>query len=217
MILAEKVINNKVVELIKLYNFYFGHFFIRESGSNIVHKIYLSLLLFMKPYERYVKFVNNFTITFSYEEITKIKVVHLDELYNFHVHDFLRWNHLVFQNIVWICHFLKFKIWISKNGNLKQHFQRVNDFSWKSQQQQQSCRTHQDLQLLFWKTSHVTLFVQFKIWISKNGKFKQDFQTPNHVRWKSHEHKSCISQQDLHRLFWKTFDVTLFEAFKIWI
>jgi len=42
----------------------------------------------MKPYERYVKFVNNVTITFSDEQVTKIKVVHLDELYNFHVHDF---------------------------------------------------------------------------------------------------------------------------------
>jgi hypothetical protein len=28
MILFEKIINNKVVELIKIYNFYFGHFFI---------------------------------------------------------------------------------------------------------------------------------------------------------------------------------------------
>ena len=80
--------NNKVVELIMIYNIYFGHFFIRESGSNIVHKIYISLLYFMKPYERYVKFMNNVTITFLDEEITKIKVVHLDELYNFHVHDF---------------------------------------------------------------------------------------------------------------------------------
>ena len=44
----------------------------------------------MKPYERYVKFVNNVTITSSDEQMTKIKVVHLDELYNFHVHDFLR-------------------------------------------------------------------------------------------------------------------------------
>ena len=44
MILAEKVMNIKVVELIKIYNFYFDHFFIRQSGSNIVHKIYISLI-----------------------------------------------------------------------------------------------------------------------------------------------------------------------------
>jgi hypothetical protein len=33
MISIEEVINIKVVELIKIYNFYFGHFFIRRSGS----------------------------------------------------------------------------------------------------------------------------------------------------------------------------------------
>ena len=33
MISAEEVMNIKVVELIKIYNFYFGHFFIRQSGS----------------------------------------------------------------------------------------------------------------------------------------------------------------------------------------
>jgi hypothetical protein len=38
--------------------------------------------------ERYVKFVNNVTITLSDEQMTKIKVVDFDELYNFYVHDF---------------------------------------------------------------------------------------------------------------------------------
>ena len=44
MISTEKIMNIKVVVLIKIYNFCFGHFFIRQSGSNIVHKIYISLL-----------------------------------------------------------------------------------------------------------------------------------------------------------------------------
>ena len=66
----------------------------------------------MKPYERDVKFVNNVTITSSDEQMTKIKVVHPDELYNFYAHDFFRWNHLMFQYVIWIYHFLKFKIWI---------------------------------------------------------------------------------------------------------
>jgi hypothetical protein len=39
MILAEEVKNIKVTELIKIYYFYFGHFFIQQSDSNIVHKI----------------------------------------------------------------------------------------------------------------------------------------------------------------------------------
>ena len=42
MISAKKLMNIKVVELIKIYNFYFGHLFIRDCGSNIVHKIYIS-------------------------------------------------------------------------------------------------------------------------------------------------------------------------------
>ena len=46
--------------------------------------------------------------------MTKIKVVDLDELYNFYVHDFFGWNHLMFQNDVWSFHFLKFKIQIDK-------------------------------------------------------------------------------------------------------
>ena len=39
--------------------------------------------------QRYVNFVNNITTTLSDEEMTKIKVVDLDEFYNFYVHDFL--------------------------------------------------------------------------------------------------------------------------------
>ena len=46
--------------------------------------------------------------------MTKIKVVDLDELYNFYVHDVFGWNHLIFQNDDWSCHFLKFKNQIDK-------------------------------------------------------------------------------------------------------
>jgi hypothetical protein len=80
--------NIKVVELIKAYNFYFNHFFIRQSDSNIFHKTYISLIYFTKPYERYVKFVNNVLITLSKEQMTKIKVLDLNELYNIYIHDF---------------------------------------------------------------------------------------------------------------------------------
>ena len=37
---------------------------------------------------RDVKFVNNVTITLSDEQMTKIKSVDLDELYNLYVYDF---------------------------------------------------------------------------------------------------------------------------------
>jgi len=41
---AEKVLNIKVVEHIKIYSFYFSHLFVREYSSNIVQKFYISLL-----------------------------------------------------------------------------------------------------------------------------------------------------------------------------
>ena len=52
MIPAEKVINIKVVQLIKIYNSYFGHLFIRQSDSNIVYKFYISLSKFHKLRQR---------------------------------------------------------------------------------------------------------------------------------------------------------------------
>ena len=45
------------------------------------------------------------------EEMAKIKVGDLDELYNFYIHHLYSWNHLVVENQVWSYHFLKFKIW----------------------------------------------------------------------------------------------------------
>ena len=54
----------------------------------------------MKPYERYVSFMNTVTITLSDEELIKIKVVGIDEFYNFYVHNFLSSNHLESQNFV---------------------------------------------------------------------------------------------------------------------
>jgi hypothetical protein len=79
---AEKVMNIKVVELIKIYNFYFGHFFIRQSGSNIVHKIYISLIVYEtirvmckiygQCYYHYIRWPN--------DQMTKIKVINFGKL-----------------------------------------------------------------------------------------------------------------------------------------
>ena len=63
--------------------------------------------------------MNNVTTTLSDEEMIKIKVIDLDKFYNFYVHDFFSWNHLVFQNNVWSCQFLKFKIQIDKTQSHK--------------------------------------------------------------------------------------------------
>ena len=46
--------------------------------------------------------------------MAKTKVVDIDDLYNFVVDDFFSWNHLVFENIVWSCHNLKFKFYIGQ-------------------------------------------------------------------------------------------------------
>ena len=43
--------------------------------------------------------MNNVTITLSDEEMTKIKVIDIDELYNFVVDDFFSWNYLVFEKL----------------------------------------------------------------------------------------------------------------------
>ena len=71
-----------------MYNFYFGHFFIRQRESN-VHKIDKLSYSFLKLEERYIRFVNNITTTILDEQITKIKVVELQKLYNFASEHFL--------------------------------------------------------------------------------------------------------------------------------
>jgi hypothetical protein len=58
------------------------------------------------------------------------------------------------------------------------------------------------LQLLFLSYFHVTLFYQLQIWILKSGNFEPYFEVVNDFSWKSHEHKSCRTNQDLQLLFW---------------
>ena len=86
---------------------------ISSSDKVIVNIIHKSTCLSYSSwnYEWYVNLWTTFTNTLSNEEVTKIKVVDSDEFNNFYVHDFCSWNHLRFQNLVWSCHLLKFKIW----------------------------------------------------------------------------------------------------------
>jgi hypothetical protein len=108
MISAKKLMNIKVVELIKIYNFYFGHLFIRQNDNNIVNKFYISLIVW------YVNLWTMYSTTLSDEQMTNTKVVDLDGFYNFYVDDFFSWNHLLFQNVVSSWYFLKFKFWSHK-------------------------------------------------------------------------------------------------------
>ena len=57
-------------------------------------------------------------ITLSDEEMNKIEVIDLDHLYNFVSDDFFSWNHLIFKNIVWSCHILKFKFKLFKQSQI---------------------------------------------------------------------------------------------------
>ena len=108
--------------------------------------------------------MNNVTITLSDEEMTKIKVIDFDESNNFYVHDFFIWHHLVFKNLVWTFHFLKFKYWIVQTKSHEKFFKikvvdlveiynfYVHDFFiWH----------HLVFENLVW-TSH---FLKFKFWI----------------------------------------------------
>ena len=47
MISNGNMVNNKVDPLIRIYNFYFVHFFIRQSDSTNVYKIDISVLIFI--------------------------------------------------------------------------------------------------------------------------------------------------------------------------
>ena len=102
-----KFINIKVVELIKMYNFYFDHFFVRQSDSVHCSQIYIS---------RNVNLWTMYTTTLLDEEMTKIKIVDLEKLHNFVVDNFLSWNHFVKENYVWISKISIFKK--SSNGEI---------------------------------------------------------------------------------------------------
>ena len=54
--------------------------------------------------------MNKVFITLSDEQMTFIKVEDIDELSNFHVHDFFIWNYLVPQNFARSSNIFKFKI-----------------------------------------------------------------------------------------------------------
>jgi hypothetical protein len=55
-----------------------------------------------------------YNATSSNGEITNIKVVDLNGLYNFIVDYLLFWDQLLSQNYVWISKVLKFKFWITQ-------------------------------------------------------------------------------------------------------
>ena len=77
-----------------------------------------------------------------------------------------------------------------KFNKFKPNFQTLNDIICKSDEYK-TCSTHQDLQLLFWLSYHLTKFKHFKFEILKNDKFEQKFETQNDFNIKSDEYQSC--------------------------
>ena len=67
---------------------------------------------YMSTHERFIQLWTMYTTTLSDGEITKTKVVDLDEFYNFVVDDFFIWNHWLLKNSVGSSHIFKFKFWI---------------------------------------------------------------------------------------------------------
>jgi hypothetical protein len=97
----------KMLSTTKFYNF--------STSITFILVIYFGY----KLYERYVRFMNNVSTTLLDEQMTKIKVIDLDQFYDFYVHDFFSWNHLMFQNDIWSYHFLKLKFQIDKTQSHK--------------------------------------------------------------------------------------------------
>ena len=123
-----------------------------------------------------VDFVNNVTAALLNEEMTKTKVVDLDEFYNFVVDDFFNWNHLLFQNVVssldnfvvdnfigWDNFVKENYVWISQIWNL--NFS--NDHGCRNYQNE-SCRSWKVIKLCSWELFHLTWVGQGNyVWISQ--------------------------------------------------
>ena len=87
-----------------------------------------------------------------------------------------------------------------KFDKFKPNFKTLNDFRCKSDKHK-SCSTHQDVQLLFWSSYHLTKFEPFKFEILKNDKFEPKFETQIDFNIKSDEYKSCSTHEYLQLLF----------------
>ena len=90
----------KVVDLHELFNFGIHYFF---NWNDLGVQILVRTCYFFKFQIWKVHILSN-------DKMTKIKVVDLDELNNFCIHHFYIWNHLGFENLVWTCQILNFKM-----------------------------------------------------------------------------------------------------------
>jgi hypothetical protein len=120
------------------------------------------------------------------------------------------------QLLFWLSlHFKQFKFWISKYKNFEQNLRILNDFKWKSRQQQSVELI--DIYNFYFSHFSVRLCLdnsQFEF--KKYENIKHYFGILNDFKWKL-QHQSCIIHWDPQLLFWSFFYPTLFKQFKFWI
>jgi hypothetical protein len=78
----------------------------------------------------------------------------------------------------------------------KPEFEPLDDFSSESDEYQ-SCLIHQDLQLLYGSSSHLTKLNLSKFKIFKNGTFEPKFEIQSDFNLKCDEYQSCSTNEDL--------------------
>ena len=108
MISTIKVVNIKVVELITIYNFYFGHFFMWQSISKHCSQIHIWLIVSWTIRET-CWFVNNVYYHFIRWRNDQNKSYRSWWVIQLWYSSLLIWNHLMVENLVRTCHFLKFE------------------------------------------------------------------------------------------------------------
>ena len=109
MISTIKVVNLKVVELITIYNFYFGHVFMCQSISKHCSQIHIWLIVSWTIREA-CWFVNNVYYHFVRWRNNQNKSCRSWWVIQLWYSSLFSWNHLMVENLVRTCHFFKFKI-----------------------------------------------------------------------------------------------------------
>ena len=144
-----------------------------------------------------------FTNTLSHEEVTKIKVVDSDEFNNFYIHDFYCWNHLRFQNLVWSCRLLKFKISTIQIWSI-----------WKYDENK-SCTYWWVLQLWYSRVFQLKSFTLSKYCLKLKLFEFQNLNRSNKVTWQDDQNKTCTCWWVIQLLCLQHFHFRSFNVLKL--
>jgi hypothetical protein len=147
--------NTKVVQLIKIYNFYMGHLFIWLNLNFSNFKIFKN---------------GTFEPKFEIQSDLNLKC---DEYQSFSTNEDLQ---LWYRSSWHLTKFEPFKFKFFKNGRFDPKFETQNDLNMK-RDEYHSCSTNEDLQLWYLSFLHLKKFEPFKFEILKNGTFDPKFET----------------------------------------